>query len=122
MRGENLTGTGPYTINVVFVNHVCVSEVVIQREAPNQGASNVGQIEVGYKNVNGSDMRTSTGDPLVLQSPRNNPIVSESTPRCNVQEIDIRILNTNDNRNPYNVRVLVNGCLAPCKFVILRQS
>ena len=113
LRGENLTTSGPYTVNIVFTNRVCVSEVLIQRTALTRGTSNVAQIEVVYKTVNGTDLKASDGSTIVLQSPRNTPTVTEKTPRCDVYGIDLRILNTDDNAKPINVRAMVMGCDTP---------
>jgi hypothetical protein len=117
MRGENLTSTGPYTINVVFANQVCVSEVLIQQEAPGRSSSNVAQIEIVYKNFNDTNVRAPNGEILVLKSSRDTPRITENQPRCNIQGIDIRILSTSNNAFPYNVRAMVMGCSATRKLL-----
>ena len=116
LRGENLTSAGPYTINIVFTNQICVSEVLIQQAALGRGSSNVAQIEVAYKSYNGSYLRTPTGENLVLQSSKTTPAITENPPRCNIQGIDVRILSTNGNAFPYNVRVMVIGCTGTRKL------
>jgi hypothetical protein len=112
MAGEKLTSKGPYTINIVFTNLICVSEVLIQKTASYRRTSNVAQIELVYKTVNGTNLESSNGETLILQSPRNNPIITESSPRCNIQGVDIRILKTDDDMPPSSVRVMVMGCSA----------
>ena len=113
LRGENLTTPGPYTVNINFLNRVCVSEVLIQRTALSRGTSNVAQIEVVYKTANGTDLKASDGNTLVLKSPANIPTVTETSPRCDVYGIDLRILNTDDKGAPVSVRAMVMGCDTP---------
>ena len=116
MRGENLTLNGPYTINIQFKNHICVSEIIIQKFAQNQPSSNVAQIEVTYKSFNGTDLRALNGSTLLFKSSEKDPIIVEMQPRCGVHGMDIQIMKTDDNKNPKNVRVMVMGCYAPRKY------
>ena len=117
MRGENLTTTGPYTINMVFNNHVCVSDVLVQRTAPDRKTSNVVQIEITYTTSNGTTMRTSEGKTLVLRSPDNDPTITEKSLRCDVKGIDVKVLKTDDNATPSFVRLMVIGCYGPSSLI-----
>ncbi|CAF4215767.1 unnamed protein product, partial [Rotaria magnacalcarata] len=112
MRGENLTEK-PYIINMFFNNAICVSDVLVQRTAPGQKTSNVAQIEVSYKTPENTDLTTADGNLIVLQSPANNPTVTESQLRCNIQGIEVTILATTDQNPPSFVRLIVDGCYGP---------
>ncbi len=117
MKGENLT-QAPYIINFNFNNHICVSEVDIQTQTTRYKDfnSNVAKIEVSYTTPNGSDVFTSNGEKLLLQSPDNNPTIYEQPMRCNIQGIKLQILNITNQKQPSNVRVRVLGCYAPGKL------
>jgi hypothetical protein len=114
MIGENLTRE-PYIINANFNDQICVSDVFVQKKATNRADSNVAKIEISYRTSNGSDVLTSDGKILVLQSPDTEPIVREQSLRCNIQGIRIKILNTIDQKQPSFVRLEVIGCYAPSK-------
>ncbi len=118
MRGEDLTQQ-PYTINFNFNNQICVSEVLLQRIAPNRNDSNVAKIAISYTTSNGSYVLTSDGQKLVLQSPDNDPTIREQTLRCNIQGIQLTILNMTNNKRPAFVRVLVIGCYGPSKQIFI---
>lgn len=113
MRGENLTMSGPFFVNVLFNQDICVSEILIQKQAKDQPASNVAQIRAVYKTFNGSTLKKPDGSVLMLESPRFNPWIIEDQIICGIQGIDIEIMATDDNTNPRNVRVLVLGCFTP---------
>jgi hypothetical protein len=110
MRGENLTTSGPYTINMVFNNLVCVSDVLVQRTASDRKTSNVVQIEVKYRTSNGSELKAPDGAAVVLRSLENDPTITEKSLRCNIQGIDVKVLKTADNEKPSSVRLMVTGC------------
>ncbi|CAM4985052.1 unnamed protein product, partial [Rotaria socialis] len=112
MRGEDLTNA-PYKIYMFFNNVICVSDVLVQVTAPGRSTSNVAQIEVSYKTSDGSDLKSANGSPIVLQSPVNNPTVTEIPLRCNIQGINVRILGTADQKPPSFVRLIVDGCYGP---------
>ncbi|CAF4894723.1 unnamed protein product [Rotaria sp. Silwood1] len=118
MRGEDLTTEGPYIINLFFNNHICVSDVLIQRTAPGRKISNVAKIEVSYKTSNKTDLKTSDGNTIVLQSPDDNPTVTENQLRCNIQGIDVKILKTTDQNKPSSVRLMVIGCYGPINTML----
>ena len=116
LRGENLISPGPYIINLIFGNTICVSQVLVQVTAPNRKPSNVAKIQISYKAANGSVLTTADGKTtLVLTSPDNDPTVNETSPRCNVKGIDVTILNTTDKAAPAFVRLKVMGCDGSCK-------
>ncbi|CAF4966026.1 unnamed protein product, partial [Rotaria socialis] len=77
-----------------FNNVICVSDVLVQVTAPGRSTSNVAQIEVSYKTSDGSDLKSANGSSIVLQSPVNNPTVTEIPLRCNIQGINVTILGT----------------------------
>ncbi|CAF3672957.1 unnamed protein product, partial [Rotaria socialis] len=112
MRGEDLTNA-PYKIYMFFNNVICVSDVLVQITAPGRSTSNVAQIEVSYKTSDGSDLKSANGSPIVLQSPVNNPTVTEIPLRCNIQGINVTILGTTDQKPPSFVRLIVDGCYGP---------
>jgi len=118
MQGKNLTKE-PYIINFNFNNEICVSEVLVQRTAPNKHNSNVAKIAISYTTNNGSYVLASDGEKLVLQSPDNDPTIQEQTLRCNIQGIQLTILNTTDQKPPYFVRVKVIGCYQPSKTIFI---
>ena len=113
MPGENLTTPGPYTINMVFSKQICVSDVLVQRSAPDRETSNIVQIEVNYRTSNGTEMTTSDGKILVLTSPKTDPTVTEKSLRCNIQGIDVKVLKTDDSQKPSFARLVVIGCYGP---------
>ena len=122
MRGEDLTTAGPYIINMFFNNHICVSDVLVQRTSPGRQTSNVAMIQVTYKTSDNTYLKTSDGNTIVLQSPSDNPIVTEDQLRCNIQGIDVAILKTTDQKKPSFVRLIVDGCYAPSKTVLLETQ
>ena len=122
LAGEKLTSPGPFIINAIFVNSICVSEVLIQRTAPNRKTSNVLKIKVTYKMANGTDITNPNGTLLTLSSPDNDPTVIESSVRCDITEVDVQILNTTGNADPTAVRVMVVGCLSPGKLFLFDNN
>lgn len=114
-RGEKLTGNAPYLINIVFKNHICVSNVLVQQNAPGQQPSNVAKIEVSYKVNDTTPLTTADGQPIVLQSADNEPIVRENQIRCGIHGIDVQILKLAYGDKPSNVRLIVMGCFEPSK-------
>ncbi|CAF0925338.1 unnamed protein product [Rotaria sordida] len=117
MQGEKLTEE-PYIINAFFSNPICVSEVRVQQEAPRYKPSNIAKIEVSYKTSDKTDLKTSDGNKIVLQSPDDNATVIENQLRCNVQGVDVKILKTTDENKPSFVRVMVLGCNAPISTML----
>ena len=117
MRGENLIGERPYIINLFFNSRICVSDVLVQREAPGRQTSNVAQIEISYRFSNKSKLTTTDGNTLVIRSPDNHPIVTENQFRCNIQGIDVKILKTTDEKYPSFVRLMVFGCYGLSKEI-----
>ena len=111
-RGEDFL-VSPYVVNLNFNNPICVTDVLVQRTAPNRNTSNVAKIAVRYRTANGSNLVTADGRPRVSQSPDNNPTVTEDSLRCDIQGIQVTILNTADQRQPSFVRLMVIGCYAP---------
>lgn len=109
-RGENLTTSGPYTINLVFNSLVCVTDVLVQRTALDRKTSNIVQIEVTYRTSNRTELKTSDGTIVTLRSPENDPTITEKSLRCNIQGIDVKVLKTADNDKPSFVRLMVIGC------------
>ncbi|CAF4728283.1 unnamed protein product, partial [Rotaria socialis] len=67
----------------------------------------------------GSDLKSANGSPITLQSPVNNPTVTEIPLRCNIQGINVRILGTADQKPPSFVRLIVDGCYGPRKQFFL---
>ncbi|CAF4275432.1 unnamed protein product, partial [Rotaria sp. Silwood2] len=118
MRGEDLTTEGPYIINLFFNNHICVSDVLVQRTALGRQPSNVAKIEVSYKTSDKTDLKTSDGKTIVIQSPDDNPTVTENQLRCNIQGIDVKILKTTDQNKPSFVRLMVIGCYGSISTVL----
>ncbi len=116
MRGEDLT-QAPYIVNANFNNHICVSEVLVQRTATGRNDSNVAQIEISYTTANGTNVLMHDGKVLTLQSSDNNPTIIERSIRCNIQGIQFKILKTTDQKPPSFVRLMVIGCYAPSKHL-----
>ena len=114
MRGEDLT-QAPYIVDANFNNLICVTDVSVQRTAPGRNDSNVAQIQISYTTSNGTNVLASDGKVLVLQSPDNNPTITEQSLRCNIQGIQFQILKTTDQKPPSFVRLIVDGCYAPSK-------
>jgi hypothetical protein len=114
MRGEDLT-IEPYLVYATFNTPICVSDVLVQRTALGRKDSNVAQIEINYINSNGSNVLTSDGKILTLQSPADNPTITEKSLRCDIQEIIFKILKTTDQKSPSFVRLEVIGCYQPSK-------
>lgn len=116
LRGEDFI-IPPYVINLNFNNLICVTDVLVQRTAPNRNPSNAAKIAVRYRTSNGSEVLGSDGRALVLQSSDNNPMITEDALRCDIQGIQVTILNTTDQRSPSFVRLIVNGCYAPSNYL-----
>jgi hypothetical protein len=121
MRGEDLT-IEPYLVYATFNSPICVSDVLVQRTAPGRMDSNVAQIEISYINSNGSNVLTSDGKILTLQSPPNNPTITEQSLRCDIQEIIFKILKTTDQKSPSFVRLEVLGCYQPSKHFLFSKT
>lgn len=111
-RGEDFL-VAPHVIELNFNNPICVTDILVQRTAPSRTASNAAKIAVRYRTSNGTNVVTPDGRPLVLQSPDNNPTITEDSLRCDIQGIQVTILNTTDQRQPSFVRLMVIGCYAP---------
>ena len=122
MRGENLITSGPYIINIFFNNHICVSDVIVQRTAPGRDTSNVEQIEISYKSSDRTELKNPDGTSLVLRSPIDNPTVTDDPIRCKVQGIDVRVLKTTNANKPSFVRLMVIGCYAPSKLYLTIET
>lgn len=116
-RGEDFL-VSPYVVNLNFNNPICVTDVLVQRTASNRSTSNAAKIAVRYRTTNGTDSVGPDGRPLVLQSPDNNPAITENSLRCDIQGIQVTILNTTDQRPPSFVRLMVIGCYAPSTIPI----
>ncbi len=112
MAGENLTRIDAY-VDIVFGNHICVSEVLVQTTAPDRRPSNVAQIELVYKDMSEANIKSHDGDVIVLRSPEDNPVITESGMRCGIYGITVKILRTTNGDTPRNVRFMVTGCYAP---------
>jgi hypothetical protein len=129
LPGENLvppannTNQENYTVQATFKNHICVYDVYVQVNATNYALSNVAKIGVSYITMNGTVFTESDGTPLFLQSPDDNPTVTENKVRCGIQTIIVTILNTTDQTPPSAVRVVVDGCYNPGrKLFIYRKN
>lgn len=119
-RGEDLAKDSN-TVNATFSNHICVSEVSVQKTALNRKDSNVVQFEVSYTTPNGSDVLTPDGKKLVSRSGENSTTILEPTMLCNVQGIQFKILKTSDGNPPVYLRLIVMGCYAPSKLFLIKK-
>jgi len=120
--GENLTQSTNYTIEASFKSHICVSDIYVQVNATNYPSSNVAQIQVSYVTMNGTVLTASDGTPLLLQSADDNPTVTEKQLRCGIQTINVKILNTTDQKPPSAVRMVVDGCYSPGRKTIFSRK
>lgn len=118
LRGEDFI-IPPYVINLNFNNIICVTDILVQQTAPNRNPTNAAKIAVRYRTSNGSEVLAPDGRVLTLQSPDNNPTIIEDSLRCDIQGVQITILNTTDQRSPSFVRLIINGCYAPSNHPFL---